>query len=107
MSRITVENVIFAPILVDPDLTDIIPDFIENTLKDYDQLKLYQQQADIQNIKKICHRILGTALSYGFTQLNDIVLKIQDAAKDGQIDKLQSEFEILTLHVEYIKKQFN
>ena len=101
------ETITFAPILVDPELTDIIPDFIANTIKDYDLLRIYQQQKDIPNIRKICHRILGTALSYGFSQLNDIVLKIQDAAINGEIETIQVEFEILTLHVEYIKEQFN
>lgn len=96
----------FDPILVDPDLMDIIDPFVENTVADYKLMAIHVGQNDFAQVRRVCHRILGTAISYGFTEMDLIVKEIQAAAVSEDASKMLEHFKIFEAHIEFIKNQF-
>ncbi len=96
----------FKPILVDPDLNDIIDGFVQNTIEDYKTLRNHIEKRDYNQVRKLCHRILGTAISYGFNDLDTIVKLIQKAAVEEIAPDLDQHLAILTSHIDFIKEQF-
>jgi hypothetical protein len=97
----------FSPIFVDPDLSDIIDSFVTNTVAEYEALKICMNPVDHVKIQKICHRVLGTAISYGFNDLDKIVKKIQDASLAQDNEELHRHFNTLSEHIDFIKNQFS
>jgi HPt (histidine-containing phosphotransfer) domain-containing protein len=96
----------FNPIFVDPDLNDIIDGFVQNTIEDYKTLRNYIETKDYNQVRKLCHRILGTAISYGFNDLDTIVKLIQKAAVEEIPSDLDQHLALLTSHIEFVKEQF-
>jgi HPt (histidine-containing phosphotransfer) domain-containing protein len=97
----------FKPIFVEPDLHDLIDVFIRNTIKDYKTIERCIHKLDFDQTRKVCHRILGTAISYGFEDLDTIIKKIQkDAIEEKQVS-INENLNILTSHIEFIKEQFS
>ncbi len=54
------------------ELEDLIPMYLETTFKDYAALKAGYESRNANAVKKVCHRILGTASAYGFIQLDTL-----------------------------------
>ena len=91
---------------IDPDLEELIPDFIENTINDYKAFESSYNDKNFEGMRKVCHTVLGTAQSYGFTQLDTIVTKLQDNAKEESLSDLQENFVTFQNYIEFLKKEF-
>ena len=69
-------------IRVDPDLKDLIPDYLENKGKD---LLVYRQALEEDDFDSICvlgHSMKGSGGGYGFNELSNIGRAIENAAKN-------------------------
>lgn len=93
-------------ITVDKDIEEIVPMFLENRLKDIEQLKAFIEQQDITQIEVISHKLAGNAGSYGFTDLGLIGAKMEQACKDKDMNEIQNKFQefvnyMNNLEVEY------
>jgi HPt (histidine-containing phosphotransfer) domain-containing protein len=69
-------------IRVDPDLQDLIPDYLENRGKD---LLVYRQALEKDDFDSICvlgHSMKGSGGGYGFNELSNIGRAIENAAKN-------------------------
>ena len=69
-------------IRVDPDLKDLIPDYLENRGKD---LLVYRQALEEDDFDSICvlgHSMKGFGGGYGFNELSNIGRAIENAAKN-------------------------
>lgn len=97
---------IFVKADIAPELVSLIPDFIKYTLLDYEKLSSFYKLNDIGGMSSVCHTILGSAKSYGFFQLDQIVFNLQKALKDGDEDSLQKWFETLSRYAEFLKEQY-
>ncbi len=71
------ENTVY----VDPDLEELIPDFIDNMKQEVKQINSYIIKNDMKAIQRIGHSLKGTGGSYGFNEITDIGIEIQEAAK--------------------------
>jgi HPt (histidine-containing phosphotransfer) domain-containing protein len=91
---------------IDPDLLPIIPDFIFNTVKDFNSFEGFIEKKDYEGMRKICHTILGTAVSYGFEELDEIVTKVQKAAVEQDEAALATHFEVFKNYIQFLKVEF-
>jgi len=67
---------------VDPDIQDLIPDYLKNREKD---LLVYRQALEKDDFDSICilgHSMKGSGGGYGFNDLSSIGRAIENAAKN-------------------------
>jgi HPt (histidine-containing phosphotransfer) domain-containing protein len=86
---------------IDPDLQDLIPDYLENRGKD---LLVYQQaleKDDFDSIAVLGHSMKGSGGGYGLNDLTSIGRAIEKAAKNK--DKKSVHQSIINL-ADFLKK---
>lgn len=66
---------------VDPDLEDLIPEFLENRHKDTESITQLLKDEDFENIRILGHSMKGSGGGYGFDRISEIGKSIEDAAK--------------------------
>ncbi|MDE5411800.1 Hpt domain-containing protein [Alkalihalobacterium chitinilyticum] len=82
-------------ILIDKDLKDLIPGFMENRKKDIETMKFALSEEDFEQVRMIGHRMKGFGSGYGFEFITDLGKQLEEAAKEG--DKLKIEGGITAL----------
>jgi HPt (histidine-containing phosphotransfer) domain-containing protein len=83
-------------IRVDPDLQDLIPDYLENRGKD---LLVYQQaleEDDFDSIAVLGHSMKGSGGGYGFNDLTSIGRAIEKAAQSRDKESVHQSIINLT-----------
>lgn len=68
-------------ILIDADLADLVPAYLEARRQDIGALETALAAGDTSRIEAIGHRMLGTGASYGFDGLSAIGAALEDAAQ--------------------------
>jgi len=82
-------------IRVDPDLKDLIPDYLENRGKD---LLVYQQALEEDDFDSICvlgHSMKGSGGGYGFNELSNIGRAFEKAAKNRDKESIHQSINDL------------
>ncbi len=67
-------------IVIDPDLEDIIPGFLDNRRKDASALQAALQANDWETMRLLGHRMKGDGGGYGFPQISAIGDVLEQAA---------------------------
>jgi histidine phosphotransfer protein HptB len=67
---------------VDPDLRDLIPDYLENREKDLLVYRQALEEGDFDSIVILSHSMKGSGGGYGFNDLSNIGRDIEKAAKN-------------------------
>lgn len=86
------DNVVY----IDPDLEDLIPDFILSMKKEVETIGGLISKNDLNEIQRIGHSLKGTGGSYGFNEITDIGKEMEEAAKNSDkeaIIKLKGRLE--------------
>lgn len=81
-------------VVVDPELSDLIPMFMQNRAKEIPELERMASTRDFHALASYGHQLKGTALNYGFQRLGALGLALEQAGKandDSQIDRLVTE----------------
>ena len=78
MQRVTVE--------VDPDLIDLIPDFLTRKHTDLQALRGALESGDLATIASIGHKIKGEGGSFGFDTLSEIGAALEQSGRQGDCD---------------------
>jgi histidine phosphotransfer protein HptB len=78
MERVTVE--------VDPDLIDLIPDFLTRKRADLETMKGALESGDLATIASVGHKIKGEGGSFGFDTLSEIGAALEQCGKRGDRD---------------------
>ena len=78
------------------DLSDLIAEFKANLSKDKEDLVRYSDNADINKIASLAHRLAGAAQMFGFVELNQAAKELEtiikkESMKDKQAHDLISE----------------
>jgi len=74
---------------LDPKIMKLIPRFLENKRDDAQKLMATVRSADMTELKSQAHTIKGTSWMYGFQELGDICLGLEQAAKETNLDLAQ------------------
>jgi HPt (histidine-containing phosphotransfer) domain-containing protein len=67
-------------VVIDPDLEDIIPGFLENRRGDLKKLEAARQQRDAKTVQVLGHRMKGDGGGYGFDAISAIGEALEQAA---------------------------
>jgi HPt (histidine-containing phosphotransfer) domain-containing protein len=65
---------------IDPEIADLVPDFLENRNKDIKTIGEALRQGDFETIKIIGHNMKGSGGSYGFEAISDIGKSLEQTA---------------------------
>ncbi len=89
------------------DLEPLVDNFIKNSFKDLEEIKMAIGQKDYETLGRLGHNVKGSAYNYGFDILAGIGKKIEKAAAFRDDSKLESgiaEFEQYLERVQVVFK---
>lgn len=66
---------------IDEDLAEIAPGYLENRIKDLEELPRALAEGNFQTLRVLGHRMKGSGAGYGFDGISEIGRAIEDAAK--------------------------
>lgn len=68
------------PVVIDPDLADLVPGFLNNRRRDVEKLRALLETGNFADIRMIGHSMKGAGGGYGFDPITDIGAAIERAA---------------------------
>lgn len=90
-------------IRIDPELKDLIPDFIANRHKDIAGILEALNGGNFAAVQSIGHGMKGAGGGYGFDEITGIGAAIEAAAKSGDAAKVRSELKNLAEYLDRIE----
>ncbi|HLS84786.1 MAG TPA: Hpt domain-containing protein [Burkholderiales bacterium] len=88
-------------VVVDKDLEDLIPVFMNNRHKELETLKAAVAAADFERLRQLGHRMKGVGNSYGFEQISAFGSQIEDGARSGDRARLD---ECIAAYAAYLSQ---
>ena len=85
---------------VDAELADLVPRYLNNRWSDLALGKSLLEGRDFAQLARMGHRIHGSARSFGFDGLGEIATKMQQAAIDSDVARLE---QVLSRFEEYLR----
>ena len=77
-------------VTVAKDLEDLVPTFMKNRTKELETLRAALAAGDFEQMRQLGHRMKGVGNSYGFEKVSLLGKQIEDQAKTGDRDALNS-----------------
>ncbi|WP_216831856.1 Hpt domain-containing protein [Alkalihalobacterium elongatum] len=93
-------------ISIDKDLEDLIPGFLENRKNDIKTMQLAVEEGDFNQIRMIGHRMKGFGSGYGFDFITELGKRLEEAAKEENIQKIGIYITELINYLEQIEITF-
>jgi histidine phosphotransfer protein HptB len=87
---------------VDPDLIDLVPDFLSRKRTDLQTLRGAVESGDLAAIASVGHKIKGEGGSFGFDTLSEIGAALEQCGKRGDRDSAQQLVSDLSEYLEKI-----
>ena len=87
---------------VDPDLSDLVPGFLEHKRADTIMLMEAVRRADFDSLVKAAHKIKGEGGSYGFDEITEIGAEIERAGIARDATAARKAIEELTEYLESV-----
>jgi HPt (histidine-containing phosphotransfer) domain-containing protein len=76
---------------IEAELADLIPQYLSNRRADLHAAQDMLAEGDFRAIARLAHRIRGSAASYGFGQLGDIVGRLEMAADQADAAAIDAQ----------------
>ncbi|WP_447980740.1 Hpt domain-containing protein [Candidatus Nitrospira bockiana] len=90
-------------VVIDPDLKDLIPGFLENRRNDVRRLQAAVAEHDFETIRTLGHRMRGDGAGYGFAAISDIGSSMEEAAMSKNLEVIMRDIEGLTAYLDRIE----
>ncbi len=93
--------------IVDRDIADLVPEFLENRRTDIDDLRRLATEGDFVTMRRLGHSMKGTGTAYGFVDVSELGDIIEVAMDAGDLDRALAAVDALeryldTVRIEYI-----
>jgi len=88
---------------IDRDLEDLIPVFLDNRVKDIENLKSAVTANDYVKLRSIGHNLKGVGGGYGFAMITDLGADIEAAAKVNDIKTINELIDSLADYLERVE----
>ncbi len=88
---------------IDPDISDLVPGFLENRHQDVACLHEALKQFHFQTIETLGHNMKGIGAGYGFEDISTLGARIERAAKIKDAETIQACAEELLGYLNRIK----
>ena len=76
-------------VIVDAEIEDLIPGFLENRRNDVTTLEQALAEGDYETIRALGHTMKGAGGGYGFDAITDIGSSLEQAAKERNAEEIQ------------------
>lgn len=93
-------------VIVDKDLEDLIPNFMDNRKKDVVKLKEHLAAKDFKQIVVIGHKMAGNSGGYGFHQLGVYGGEIEEAAEAESVAPIEKNIAAIEEYLSNIEIKF-
>lgn len=93
-------------VMVDQDLEDLIPGFMENRLKDLQELRDALAEQDFAVISAVGHRMKGTGGGFGFEGISTLGSELEDAAGSEDTTALAAVLDRLADYLERVEVKY-
>lgn len=90
-------------VTIDPDLAELIPDFLAHRRRELDDLRAAFAAGDFSAIREIGHQIKGTGGGFGFMALTDLGRDLEAAAKLEDAQGVEETVGRLTDYLERVE----
>jgi HPt (histidine-containing phosphotransfer) domain-containing protein len=90
-------------VAVDPDLIDLIPDFLTRKHDDLETMRSALVSGDLATIAAVGHKIKGEGGSFGFDAMSDIGGALEVCGKKGDRDSANQLVADLSEYLEKIE----
>ncbi|MRR17997.1 MAG: Hpt domain-containing protein [Deltaproteobacteria bacterium] len=93
-------------VVVDDDLQDLIPGYLEGRRKDIAAILAALERDDLESIRTIGHKMKGSGGGYGFDRITEIGRGIETAAKDSNRQDILDKTGNLRDYLDRVKVVF-
>ncbi len=90
-------------VVVDQDLEDLIPEFLENRKEDTGKMTEALINSDFENLRIIGHSMKGSGGGYGFNKITEIGSLIEQAAQTRNSEEIKKQIEELSSFLESVE----
>ncbi|MGA1826366.1 MAG: ATP-binding protein [bacterium] len=87
----------------DPDLEDLIPEYLADIRNDADVLLASLAKGDFETIRKLAHRMKGSGGGFGFDALSELGLNLQNAADNKNAEEVQKQLDELISYLQRVE----
>ncbi len=91
----------------DPLIIKLLPKYFETREEDLSIVKKAMNESDFQTIKKIGHRVKGSAKSYGFEEIGELSHKLEVAAENSDLDQCHQLIDTIDKKIHQAKREYN
>ena len=95
------ENIIYT----NESFRDIVPLFLEERLKEIEQIKEALQRADYEEIYALGHKMQGASEAFGFTSVSEIGRKLKQSALKGENKAIQDQMHALNTYLDALRQE--
>jgi len=93
-------------VIVDAEIEDLIPGFLENRRKDVKTLEQALAEGDYETIRTLGHAMKGAGGGYGFDAITDLGRSLEDAAKEGNTEEIRKRINELSDYLERVEVDY-
>lgn len=94
-------------IYADPEISDLIPGFLENRQKDIKTISAALSKKEYNTIRLIGHSMKGFGAGYGFDGLSDIGKDLEKAAEKEEPLSIQEELVKFETYLKNVQVVYN
>src|SRR5688572_16792011 len=87
---------------VDPDLHELVPEFLRNRHDDVKVLRDALVAADWETIRRLGHRMSGSGGGYGFDAITDLGQRLETAARARDESDVRQSTDDLAAYLERV-----
>lgn len=84
---------------VEEELLPELPRFFENYEADLNQLRDFLEERNAEDIRRTVHRIKGSSGSWGFNEIQDAAVALEDAAEAEDWETIEPSLETLETRI--------
>lgn len=90
-------------VVIDSDLEDLIPGFIEKRQEDIQAINAAAATGDYETIINIGHNLKGIGGGYGFDRITKLGAAIEQAGKQQEGDKACELAQVMKTYLEHVE----
>jgi HPt (histidine-containing phosphotransfer) domain-containing protein len=91
---------------IESDFEALLPKFMTNRRKEVVTMREALLQQDFETIRKIAHGMKGAGGSYGFDRVTAMASAIEQAAKAGSANPIETELTRLAAYLDHVQVVF-
>jgi len=85
---------------IDPDLADLIPDFLEGRRQDVAAILKALEEDDSETIRILGHNMKGCGSGYGLDAITELGRSLEQAAKNGDGEEIKKKTAELSVYLD-------